>query len=138
MIILRPCELLQTFTGRAPSGFLSLRRRCYLQPASPRAIFAAPDRKDPRSPGHTCSVPLTAKPSSVNFASDMHEASTNLKRDAGNTQNRLCNWVKLRGVKFLLVLCEYGTTDLCQGSAICNCLVHGLLSQSTHQWGVLP
>ncbi len=86
---------------------------------------------------HTCSVPLTAEPSSVTFASDMQGASTNLKCDPGNTKKRLCNWVTLTGVKILLVLCEYGTTDFCEDSAIYNCPVHGLLSRSTHQWGVL-
>ena len=35
------------------------------------------------------------------FASDMPVASTNLKRDLGNTEDSLCNWIQLSGVNFL-------------------------------------
>ncbi len=57
----------------------------------------------------------------------MQLAGTYLKRDAGNTKNSLCNWAQLKGVNFWLILCEYGTTDLCEGSAIFNCPVHEFL-----------
>jgi hypothetical protein len=86
--------------------------------------------------GHTCFVPSRAKPSSVTSASDMPVVDTNLKRDSSNTEDSLCNWVQLTGVSFLLVLCEYGRTDLCEDSAIFNCRVHRLLHRSAHQWGV--
>ncbi len=66
----------------------------------------------------------------------MQVASTNLKRDTGNTKNSLCNWIQLAGVNVLLLLCDYGTTDLCEGGPILNCPVDGLLYWSTHQWGV--
>ena len=66
----------------------------------------------------------------------MQVASTNLKRDTGNTENSLCDGVQLASVNVCLVLCEYGTTDLCEDSPIFNCPVHSLLYWSTHQWGV--
>src|SRR5258706_2270355 len=46
------------------------------------------------------------------FQLHMHEDSTNLIRDGGNTKNCLCNWVQLLGVNVLLASHEYGTTDL--------------------------
>ena len=106
------------------SGFLSLQRRYHLQPALPRAILAAAGRKDLREPGHTCSVPSTAKSSSVSFVSDIQGVSTNLKHYAANTKNSLRNWVKLTGVNILFVLCEYWTTDLDEESTIYICSVH--------------
>ena len=63
-------------------------------------------------------------------------ASTNLKRDAGNTEDCLCNWAQLPGVNFLLVLCGCERTDLREDSAIFNRLVYRFLYQSAHQWGV--
>ena len=66
----------------------------------------------------------------------MQVASTNLKRDLGNTEDGLCNWVQLSGVNFLLVLCGGRTTYLCEDSAIFNHPVHGLLHRSAHQRGV--
>src|SRR5258706_13183064 len=127
MIILRPCTLLQTYVGCGPSRFLSLQRRFHLQPASPRAIFAAPDRKDPREPFHTCSVPSIAKLTSVTSKSVMQVASTYLRRDAGNTKSCPCIWFQLPGINILLVLCEYGTTDLCEVGTRFNCPVDGFL-----------
>ena len=66
----------------------------------------------------------------------MPPASTNLKRDLGNTEHSLCNWVQLSGVNFLLVQCESRTNYLCEDSAIFNHPVHGLLYRSAHHWGV--
>ena len=66
----------------------------------------------------------------------MQVVSTYLERDTGNTKNSLCNWVRLPGVSVLLVLCEHGTTDLCEARAMFIDPVHGPLSQSAHQWGV--
>ena len=136
MIISRPYALLQTSAGRAPSKFLSRRRRFHLPPFLPKAECAAPDHKDPKASGHTCCVPSTAKPSSVTSPSDMPVASTNLKRDPGDTEDSLCNRVQLPAVNFLLVLCECRTTNLCEHSAILNRLVHRLFHRSTHQWRI--
>jgi hypothetical protein len=68
------------------------------------AKFAALDREDPRASGHTCFVPSRANPSSVTAASEMPVVSTNLKRDASNTKDGLCDWIQLTGVNLLLVL----------------------------------
>jgi hypothetical protein len=100
------------------------------------AKSAAHDHKDPRRPDHTCFVPSRAKPSSVTSASDLVVARTNLKRDAGNTEDSLCNWVQLTGVNSLLILCGCRRTDLCEDSAIFNRSVHGLLYRSAHEWAV--
>ena len=108
MIILRPYALLQTSAGRAPSRSLSHWRRFHLPPFLPKAECVVPDRKDLRASGRTCFVPSTAKPSSVTSLSDMLVASTNLKRDPGNTEDSLCNWVQLIDVNLLLVLCGVG------------------------------
>ena len=62
-------------------------------------------------------------------------ARTHLKRDAGNTENSLCNWVQLIGVNFLPVLCRCGITDLCEDSTIFNRLIHRLFHQSAHHRG---
>ena len=66
----------------------------------------------------------------------MRVASTNLKRDLGNTEDSLCNWVQLSGVNFWLVPCGSQTTYLCEGSAIFNRPVHRLLNRSAHHWSV--
>ena len=66
----------------------------------------------------------------------MQAMSTDLKREAGNTENSLCNRIQLRDVNILLILCECGTTDLCEDSAIFKRLVHGLLNRYTHHWRV--
>jgi len=66
----------------------------------------------------------------------MKVASTYIKRDAGNTNKSLCNWVELKGINILLVLCEYWTTDPCDDGDIFNCPVDRFLYWSTHQWGV--
>jgi len=57
----------------------------------------------------------------------MQVASTYLKRDAGNIKNNLGNSVQLIGVNILLILREYGTTDLCEGNAVFNCPFHEFL-----------
>ena len=74
-----------------------------MQPSSLKAQSAATDRKGPTAPGHTCFVPSTAEPSNVTFASDMLVVSTNLKRDSGNTDDSLCNWIQLKCVSILFV-----------------------------------
>ena len=61
---------------------------------------------------------------------------TNLERDAGNTEDGLCNWIRLEGVNVLLVLCRRGSTDPYEDSAIFKRRVHRLLYRSAHQWGV--
>ena len=104
----------------------SPRRQFHLQPASPKAKCVAPDRKGPRASGHTCFALSIAKLSNVTSASAMPVARTCLKRHAGNTKDSLCNWVQLRGVNVLLILCGRGSTDLCEDSAIFNRLVHRL------------
>ena len=38
----------------------------------------------------------------------MPVASTNLKRDLGNTEDSLCNWVQLPGISFLPFLLQVG------------------------------
>ena len=53
--------------------------------------------------GHTRFVPSRAKPSSVTSASESFVASTNLKRDTGNTNDGLCNWIQLKAVNVLFV-----------------------------------
>ena len=65
----------------------------------------------------------------------MQVARTHFKRDAGNTENSLCDWVQLLGVNALLVLYGYGTTDLCEDSTIFNRLIHRLFHRSAHHWG---
>ena len=62
--------------------------------------------------------------------------STNLKRDLGDTEDSLCNWVKLSGVNFMLVPGGSRTTYLCKDSAIFNRPVHRFLHQSAHHWSV--
>ena len=66
----------------------------------------------------------------------MPGARTHLKRDAGNTENSLCNWVQLTGVNVLLVLCGRGTTDLCEDRTIFNRFVHRLFYRPAHHWGI--
>ena len=66
----------------------------------------------------------------------MRVASTNLKRDLGNTYDGLCNWVQLSGVSVLLVPCESSTIHLCEDSAIFDRPVHGLLHRSAHHWSI--
>ena len=48
--------------------------------------------------GRICFVPSRAKRSSINGFSDMAVASTNLKRDAGNTEESFCEWIQLKDV----------------------------------------
>jgi len=75
-----------------------------LQPASPKAKYAAPDRKVPGASGHTCFVLSRAKSSNVTSASGTLAVRTHLKRGVGNTDDSLCNWVQLPGVNVFLVL----------------------------------
>ena len=53
--------------------------------------------------GRICFVPSRAKWPSVTFAPDTPVASTNLKRDAGNTEDSLGDWIQLKRVNDLLV-----------------------------------
>jgi len=85
------------------SRFWSLRRRFHLRHAPSKVECAAPDHKDPTASCHTCFVPSRAKPSSVTAASEIFVASTNLKRDARNTEDSLCNWIQLKAVNVLFV-----------------------------------
>ena len=66
----------------------------------------------------------------------MQVASTNLKRDLGNTEDSLCNWVQLSGINLLLVPSGSLTTYLSEDSANFNCPVHRFLHRSAHYWGV--
>ena len=126
----------EVVVGSKPPRFLFLRRRHPLRPSPPMAKCAAIDPRGPTAFGHTCFVPSRAKPTSVISASDIPVASTNLKRDLGNTEDSLCNWVQLSGVNILLVLDGRWTTYLCEDSAIFNRPAHGLLYRSAHQWSV--
>ena len=110
MIISRPFALLQTCAGRALSRFLSLQRRFHPPPSSPKAKYAGHDREGPKAFDHTCFVPSKAKPWSVTSASSVPVASTNLKRDRGNTEDSLRNWIQLSGVNFLSLHVEFGQT----------------------------
>jgi len=85
------------------SGFLSLRRRFHLRLSSPKAECAAFGRKGLTAPGRTCFVPSRAKQSRVTSVPDIRVASTNLKRDAGDTEYSLCNWIQLKRVNILFV-----------------------------------
>ena len=100
------------------------------------ARYAVPDREGPRAFGHTCFVPSRAKPWSVTSASEMPIASTNLKRDLGNAEDSLRNWVQLSGVNFLLVLCGNWTNYLRDDSAIFDHPVHHLFRRFAHHWGI--
>ena len=108
-----------------PSRFLSLRKRCHWQPVSPKAKYAATDRKGSRAPGHTCFVPSRATRQTLLLPLVCAlVARTDLKHDNGNTEDCLCNWVQLTGVNVFLVLYGWVTTDLCDDSTIFNRLVH--------------
>jgi len=71
---------------------------------------------------------------SIISAADMPVASTNLKRNFGNTKDSLCDWIQLQGVNVLLV--SMRKTNLSEYSPIFNCVLHSPLSRSGHQWGV--
>jgi hypothetical protein len=53
--------------------------------------------------GRTCFVPSGAKCSSITSVVDTPVASTNLKRNLGNTEGSLRDWIQLQGVNVLLV-----------------------------------
>jgi len=53
--------------------------------------------------GRICFVPSRAKRSKIISASDTPVASTNLKRDSGNTEDSLRDWVQLQPVNLLLI-----------------------------------
>ena len=59
---------------------------------------------------------------------------TNLKGDAGKTEDGLCDWIKLKCVNVLLV--PNGGAYLCEYSPVFNTLVQDPLCRSAHQWGV--
>jgi hypothetical protein len=52
--------------------------------------------------GCTRFVPSRAKWSNVTFAADTPAASTNLKRNLGNIESSLRDWIQLQGVNALL------------------------------------
>jgi len=64
----------------------------------------------------------------------MPVASTNLKRNFGNTEDSLCDWIQLQGVNVLLV--STWKTHLCEYNPIFDCVLHSPLGRSAHQWGV--
>ena len=64
----------------------------------------------------------------------MQAESTNLKRDTGNTEDRLCDRVQLKGVNVLLVPSE--RTDLREYCSVFNTRLYSSLHRSAHQWGV--
>ena len=98
------------------------RRRLHLPPFLPKAESVAPDRKDPRVSGRTCFVPSTAKPSSVTSPSDTPVASTNLKRDSGNTKDSLCNWVQLPDVNSCSFFVDVGRPTPAKTAPYCIAL----------------
>ena len=55
------------------------------------------------APGRICFAPSRARSLTINVVSDTLVASTNLKRDSGNTDDSTCDWVQLKGVNILLV-----------------------------------
>jgi len=69
---------------------------------------------------------------SIISAADMPVASTNLKRNLGNTEDSLCDWIQLQGVNIMLVL--RGITDLCEYSPIFDGVFHNPLGRWAHQW----
>jgi len=71
---------------------------------------------------------------SIISAADRPVASTNPKRNVGNTEDGLCDWIQLQGVNVLLF--STWKTDLCEYSPIFNGVLHGPLGRSAHQWGV--
>ena len=56
--------------------------------------------------GRICFVPSRAKRSSVTFASDLQGENAHLKCDTGDTEDRLCDRVQLRGVTNLPIPME--------------------------------
>lgn len=52
-------------------------------------------------PDRVCFVPSKAIPSSVTSAADTGTLNTYLKRDSGNTEGSLCDWVELKGRQLL-------------------------------------
>ena len=62
----------------------------------------------------------------------IQEARTHLKRDAGNTEDNLCNWVQLIGVNVLLALCGCGIADLCDDSTVFHRPTYRLFHRSAH------
>jgi hypothetical protein len=70
----------------------------------------------------------------LSSAADTQVASTNLKRNVGNTEDSLCDWVQLQVVN--ACYSPRGNTDLCEYSPIFNSPLHSPLGRSTHQRGV--
>jgi len=66
------------------------------------AECAASDPKGLTGADHICFVPSRAKRSSVTSAAVNPVASTYLKRDPGNTEDSLCDWIQLKWVNLLL------------------------------------
>ena len=66
----------------------------------------------------------------------MPVASTNLKRDPGNTEDSLCDWGQLSGVNLLLVPCGGLAIYLCEDGAIFNRPIHRPLYRPAHHWRV--
>ena len=84
--------------------------------------------------GRVCSVPLKAGRSSITLVYGALVASTNLKCDAGETEDSLRDWVQLEDVNGRLP--SYGMAHLCKDSSVFNGLVYNPLRWSIHHWRV--
>ena len=73
--------------------FQSLCRQFHLRPCLQNAKCAAANPKGWRGSGCICFVPSKPTKSSITSASSTPGASTNLKRDAGKTEDSLCDWI---------------------------------------------
>ena len=65
------------------------------------AECVASDPKGLTGADHIYFVPSRAERSSITPTADTLVASTNLKRDTGNTEDSLCDWVQLKGINLL-------------------------------------
>ena len=85
--------------------------------------------------GNIYFVPSRAKQASLSSVPDTPTAGTNLKRDAGKTEDNLCDRSQLKDVNFLLV--TIWGTDLGEDCSVFNSLVHNPLCRCTYHRGVL-
>ena len=100
------------------------------------AIYVATDRKGLVGCGHSCFVLSRAERPSVIAASDTPVVvSTNLKSDAGKTEDSPRDWIKLEYVNVSLVGPK-GRTNLCEYSPILNTIVESPFCRSAHKWRV--
>jgi hypothetical protein len=99
----RPYTSLRTSARWSSPKFLFFRTQFHLRPGPPKAKCAATDREDQTASGRIYSVPSRAKRPNVISADTPVRVSTNLKRDAGNTEDGLCDWIQLQAVNVLLI-----------------------------------